>query len=38
MKTTASLDGNHYVINGEKCFASNAEFADLNLLDDGGRR
>lgn len=32
VKTTASLDGNHYVINGEKCFASNAEFADLNLL------
>lgn len=32
VKTSATLDGNHYVINGEKCFASNAEFADLNLL------
>ncbi|MBT5434195.1 MAG: acyl-CoA/acyl-ACP dehydrogenase [Rhodospirillaceae bacterium] len=32
VKTAAVIDGNHYVINGEKCFASNAEFADLNLL------
>ncbi len=32
VKTSAVLDGNHYVINGEKCFASNAEFADVNLL------
>ena len=32
VKTAAVLDGNHYVINGEKCFASNAEFAELNLL------
>ena len=32
VKTSATLDGNHYVVNGEKCFASNAESADLNLL------
>ncbi len=30
--TNAVADGNQYVINGEKCFASNAEFADLSLL------
>ena len=32
VKTAAFLDGNHYVINGEKCFASHAESADVNLL------
>ena len=32
IRTSAVLDGNHYVINGEKCFASNAERADVNLL------
>jgi alkylation response protein AidB-like acyl-CoA dehydrogenase len=32
VKTSARLDGNHYVIDGEKCFASHSEYADLNLL------
>ena len=32
VKTSATLDGNHYVVNGEKCFASNAESANVNLL------
>jgi len=32
VKTAARGDGNQYVINGEKCFASNAEHADVNLL------
>ena len=32
LKTSATLDGNHYLVNGEKCFASNAESADVNLL------
>ncbi len=32
VKTAAVASGNQYVINGEKCFASNAEYADVNLL------
>jgi len=28
-KTTAKLEGNHYVINGEKTWISNGEYADL---------
>jgi len=32
VRTNAVLDGNHYVINGEKCFASSSEYADLALL------
>ena len=32
VKTSARLDGNRYVIDGEKCFASYAEYADVNLL------
>lgn len=32
LTTRAVQDGNHYVINGEKCFASNADFADVHLL------
>ena len=32
VKTAARLEGNLYVIDGEKCFASYAEFADVNLL------
>jgi len=32
IRTSAVLDGNHYRIDGEKCFASHAEFADVNLL------
>ena len=32
IKTSSTLDGNHYVVNGEKCFASHAESADVNLL------
>jgi alkylation response protein AidB-like acyl-CoA dehydrogenase len=32
LKTHAVVDGSDYVINGEKCFASNAEFADFMLL------
>ena len=30
--TSARLDGNHYVVNGEKCFASYADRAEVNLL------
>lgn len=32
LKTWAVADGDDYIINGEKCFASNAEFADFMLL------
>ena len=32
IRTSAALQGNQYVINGEKCFATNAESADVNLL------
>ncbi len=32
IRTAARLDGNHYVIKGEKCFASGAETADVNLV------
>ena len=32
IRTSATLDGNHYLVNGEKCFASSAEYADVNLL------
>ena len=32
VRTSAVLDGKHYVINGEKCFASHAESAEVNLL------
>lgn len=32
IRTTARLRGNHYVINGEKCFASLSDAADLILL------
>jgi len=32
VRTNAVLDGNHYVINGEKCFASSSEYADLSLV------
>ena len=32
VRTTAVLKGNHYVVNGEKCFASGAEHAGLALL------
>ncbi len=32
IRTSATLEGNQYVINGEKCFASNAESADVNLV------
>lgn len=32
LKTCAVADGDDFVINGEKCFASNAEFADFMLL------
>jgi acyl-CoA dehydrogenase len=32
VRTSAVAEGNQYVINGEKCFASNAERADVNLL------
>ncbi len=30
-KTNAKLDGNHYVVNGEKTWISNGEYADLIL-------
>ncbi len=32
IRTTAVLDGNHYVINGQKCFASHSEIAEVSLL------
>ena len=32
IRTSARLAGNHYVINGEKCFASNSESAQVNLV------
>lgn len=32
IRTSASLAGNHYVINGEKCFASHSESAHVNLV------
>lgn len=32
LQTRADWDNGFYVINGEKCFASNAEFADFMLL------
>jgi alkylation response protein AidB-like acyl-CoA dehydrogenase len=32
VRTSAVQDGNHYVINGEKCFASHSERAGLILL------
>ncbi|MED4473974.1 acyl-CoA dehydrogenase family protein [Oceanobacillus caeni] len=31
-KTTAYLDGNEYVINGEKCFITNASYAELLIV------
>jgi alkylation response protein AidB-like acyl-CoA dehydrogenase len=32
MRTTAVLEGDHYVLNGTKCFISNAEVADLFVV------
>ena len=32
MKTTATLEGDHYVFNGEKTWISNAQYADLALV------
>ncbi|MFH1434092.1 MAG: glutaryl-CoA dehydrogenase Acd [Pseudomonadota bacterium] len=32
MKTTAVADGDHYVVNGEKSWISNAQYADLALV------
>ena len=32
VRTSAVLQGNRYVINGEKCFASSSEYADVSLL------
>ena len=32
IRTSARLAGNHYVINGEKCFASHSESAHVNLV------
>ena len=29
LKTLAKLEGDHYVLNGQKCFISNASYADL---------
>ena len=42
-KTTAEINGDHYVINGEKCFITNASFADTIIVtavtgkDDNGK-
>ncbi|UCD57641.1 MAG: acyl-CoA dehydrogenase family protein [Candidatus Hydrogenedentota bacterium] len=32
MRTTAVLEGDHYVVNGTKCFISNAEVADVFVV------
>ena len=32
IKTSARLDGNHYVINGQKTFISNGQLADLVIV------
>ncbi len=32
VKTTAKLDGNHYIINGQKTFISNGQHADLVIV------
>lgn len=32
MRTTAVLEGDHYVLNGTKCFISNAEVADVFVV------
>lgn len=32
MRTAAVLDGDHYVLNGTKCFISNAEVADIFVV------
>ena len=32
VKTTARLDGNHYVLNGQKTFISNGQLADLIIV------
>ena len=32
VKTTARLDGNHYVVNGQKTFISNGQLADLVIV------
>jgi len=32
IKTTARLDGNHYVLNGQKTFISNGQLADLIIV------
>jgi len=32
LKTRAKLEGDHYVLNGQKCFITNASFADLYTI------
>ncbi|MDI7267553.1 MAG: acyl-CoA dehydrogenase family protein [Myxococcota bacterium] len=32
MKTTAKLDGDHYILNGSKIWISNAQYADMALV------
>ncbi|HSR10514.1 MAG TPA: acyl-CoA dehydrogenase family protein, partial [Thermodesulfobacteriota bacterium] len=32
LKTKARLEGDHYVLNGQKCFITNASFADLYTI------
>lgn len=32
LRTTATLDGDYYVLNGTKCFATNGEFSDLFVI------
>ncbi len=32
MKTTAKLDGDHYILNGSKIWISNAQYADVALV------
>ena len=32
LKTTAKLDGDHYVLNGQKVFTTNSGFADTFII------
>ena len=32
LRTTAKLDGDHYILNGTKCFATNGAYSDLYVI------